>query len=299
VGNLEFKGLGATVAGLALADFSGSGRFDERRIDFPRIAGKVAEGNLEMDLTVKNYVKAPAIDIQQVRLDVFDLGKFLAARAAVKAPPAPQAPAQPQAAKPAAAPAIDFRCRSFDVKKILHASFSAENLHLAWDLTGITPDFKALSGDADLHVGGGKFENLGRMGTQSAFVKILILPFMLLQKLSGVLGHKLFPDFNNVVFHEIAGKYAFKNGRMKLIESRLESSVAHVETQGEVDLPSERLNLLVYTKTQTIPPISLNVNVSGTASQPVTKLGVGKFLQDTATGIVTEPAKQILNIFKK
>ncbi|MEK7381717.1 MAG: AsmA family protein, partial [Elusimicrobiota bacterium] len=83
-GKLLFKDLGATVAGLPLSEFAGTVSFDEKRVDLPNLKGKVADGTLQLDLTIKDYSRTPDIQLE-ASLDYFDLAKYLTAKNKVAA----------------------------------------------------------------------------------------------------------------------------------------------------------------------------------------------------------------------
>lgn len=275
-GKLQFRGLGATVGGLKLSDFTGTAKFDERRIDVPRLKGKVEEGDLEMDLTVKDYsTDEPDIDVV-ASLTQFDLGKFMAAKAALAK--------SPEAKKEESRLSLSAR-RRFAVGRLIHPNAEARDVEVVWELTGITPDLKRIGGSAKLYSKGGKFTSLGKMATQSKVVKVLLLPFMIFQKIGSIGGIRLFPDFNDVSYTELAGDYAFKDGVMTLQDSHLYSGAGNVTARGTIDLPAERLDLTVTAQVGHVAPI--DVEVKGTFSEPKTKVKMGKFL--------AEPAKQLLD----
>ena len=271
-GKMQFKGLGATVAGLALSDFTGTASFDEKRIDVPNLKGKVADGVLNMDLTVKNYAAVPDIDLE-ASLTEFALGKFLAAKAAVTAPKA--AGAGPGGEKKAPTP-IDAKGK-FAVGKLIHPNAEARDLNVTWRLTDITPDLGKLGGEAKFNVGGGKFSSIGNMATQSKVVKVLIYPFLIFQKIGSLGGVRLFPDFNNISFTELTGDYVFKDGVMTLNDTHLYSDAANIGTVGTIDLPREALDLNVTAQVANIAP--MGIAVTGTFSQPKTKVLVGQFFK--------------------
>lgn len=286
-GKLQFSGVGATVAGLKLADFTGLAKFDERRIDVPNLKGLVADGILTMDLTVKDYAKAADIDLV-AELSKFDLGAFMAAKAvlAKKSPTPAPSPAADQ--KPSQPSPIRAKGK-LSIAKLVHPNASAQDAKLSWELEGFTPDFKTLDGWAKLSVAGGRFNDLGRMATQSPLVKVMVLPVVILQKIGGIGGIRIFPDLNNIEFTEIGGDYAFAKGMMNIRDSHLYSDAVHADTKGSIDLPSEKLDLIVTAQVGRVAPI--DIGVTGTFEKPVTRAKIGKFLAD--------PAKQLLqNIFK-
>ncbi|MBI5243788.1 MAG: AsmA family protein [Elusimicrobia bacterium] len=278
-GKLLFKGLGAAVSGLKLSDFTGTATFDENRIDIQNLKGKVADGKLSMALTVKDYAKSPYVDIE-ASLTRFDLEGFLAAKAALSGSTGTQKAVAPEPdSKP---PPVSAKGK-FNVAALTHSNIVANDTRLTWELSGITPDMKSLSGWAKLNVGNGKLENLGKIATQSKIVKVMVFPLMVVQRIGKIGGFQLFPDFNNVAFREIAGDYEFKNGLMTLRESRLDSDAANVKAEGTIDLSAEKLDLLVSAQVGRLAP--MEVEVKGTFAAPQAKPRIGKF--------IAEPAKRL------
>lgn len=279
-GKLKFQGLGATVSGLTLADFTGTASFDERRIDVPNLSGKVADGALNMDLTLKNYRTEPFVDVE-ASLDRFDLGKYLAAKAALAA----KKEAAPAKAAAPGKPAPPLATKGkFTVGALMHPNMAAKDVRLSWELEGITPELKALDGWAKLLVAGGNFSNIGKMATQSVIVKVLTLPFMVIQKIGGIGGIRIFPDFNNIAFTEISGDYAFAKGLMTLRDSHLYSDAAQVSAAGAIDLPTEKLDLLVTAQVANVAP--MDIKVTGSFDKPKTKVQLGKFIADPAKALI-------------
>lgn len=273
-GKMKFEGLGATVAGLPLSEFTGTASFDERRIDIPNLTGKVADGRLEMDLTVKNYRAEPYIDLV-ASLDRFDLGQYLTAKAALAAQ---QKEKEAKAGeKPKPVPPLSMRGR-FTVGQLRHPNVNAKDVKAFWELSGLTPDMKSLDGSATLQVAGGNFNNIGRLATQSPIVKVLIFPLLIIQKIGGIGGLRIFPDFNNITFTEIAGDYKFDKGLMTVRDTHLYSDAAQVLSEGVINLPTEKLDLTVTAQVGRVAP--MDVKVTGTFEKPVTKTQVGKFIKD-------------------
>lgn len=284
-GKLLFKELGATLAGLPLSEFNGTVSFDEKRIDVPNLKGKVADGTLQMDLTVKDYAHAPEIQLE-ASLDRFDLSKYLAAKdkmvADSQAAKAAK-PVEPAASKEKPAP---LRTRGrFEVGTLSYTDSKIEQVKMNWDLSDLTPDLQTLSGEAKFTAGQGKIHSVGAMATQSKLLKVLVFPLLIVQKLGRIGGIKLFPDFNDITLIHILGDYGFKNGLMTLRQSEMNSDAAQVSAKGTINLPAEGLDLVVTAQVANVAPI--DVSVTGTFSDPKTKVNLGKFLAD--------PAKQLLN----
>ncbi len=272
-GKLQFKGVGATVADLALADFTGTASFDEKRIDVPNLKGKIGDGSLTMDLTVKDYTKVPEIQLEAT-LDRFDLGKYLSAKTklAQSAQAAKAGKPAPVAAEKPPAP-LSTRGR-LDIGALIHPNASVEKVAATWDLYGLTPDLRRLSGEAKLNVGGGTLHAIGDMASQSPLVKILIFPLLIAQKIGGIVGGRIFPDFNNITLRSLTGDYSFKEGVMTVRDSEMDSNAAQISAKGTINLPTEALDLVMAVLIPRAPPIE--VVVKGTVASPKTNVNVAK-----------------------
>ncbi|MCX5790209.1 MAG: AsmA family protein [Elusimicrobia bacterium] len=275
-GKLTFKGVGATVAGLKLSDLAGTVSFDDRELDLPDLTGQVGAGTLALDLTVKDYAASPAVTVNG-SLTQFDLDPLLAAKPSA----APKEPKPAGASAQGGGPGIKTDGK-FTVKKLTHSNAVANDLRISWDLNGITPDLKGLSGSAKVDVGAGKLENLGKLAASSTVAKILMLPLVVMQKIGGI---QFFPDLNNIGFDSIVGDYGFQSGLMTLRQSHFQGPSADVTAQGTIDLPAEKLDLVVTAQVGRVAPIE--VEVKGTFDKPQSKPRIGKF--------IAEPAKQLFN----
>ena len=229
---MDLEKLSLNAAGLDTR-LSGKIRLDPEVFEFSGIKGEFAGGLLSGGLKVRDYAKAPDAELE-VNLTKLDLAKLLAVNAATlpegageKTAAAPKSPAPAPAAKAPASAAPPMKARgSVKIASLEHPGAQAANAALSWDLKGITPDLAKLSGWAKLRVGEGRFSGLGAMSEQSRLLKVVLLPFTVLGKITSLGGIKLLPDLSAVTFSEIVGDYAFQNGVMTLKESRLESPAA-------------------------------------------------------------------------
>lgn len=282
-GKLQFSGLGATAGGVELSDFGGTVSFDERRIDAPNIKGLLAGDQLSVDVTIRDYVRRPSIEViaDLVRLD---LGKLLAAREALaKGAPSSGGAAKPSGEAPAAALPFDAKGR-LTVGQVVHPNATASDCRASWELEGITPTFKDLSGWAKLSSGSGRFQDLGGLASQSKLLKVMVFPLMILQKI-GIPG--IFPNLDRLSYQEMGGDYVFQAGRMQLKDSHLYATDLRVDSVGSIDLPTERLDVTVTAQVGHVAPI--DIGVTGTFAEPKAKAKVGKLATDVLKGLLKIP----------
>ncbi len=151
-GKLQFKDLGAMVEGLPLSDFTGTMSFDANRVDVPNLTGKLGDGLLKMDLTVKDIALTPEIQLE-ASLDRFDLGAFLAAKsklaseraAAQAAKAAKAAPAGKPGGQPVAGgkPGVVSTRGHLLVGTLVHPNATVADVKVDWDLRGLAADQRA------------------------------------------------------------------------------------------------------------------------------------------------------------
>jgi AsmA protein len=302
-GKAQFKGVGAVVGGLKLADFTGTASFNETRIDVPNLRGRLNDGDLALNLTARNYAKAPDLEVE-ASLTRFDLGAYLAAKQALEAKAAEReqakdaraaekAAAQGQPARaPAAAaqpaPPISTRGKLM-VGELVHPNATARDIRLDWDITGVTPDMRRLNGTAKVASPSGHFSNLQAMGKQSKILKVLTFPLAILQKIA--LGAMRL-DLNNPDYTAFTGDYAFSDGVMNIRDGSVNFSGAPVDLKGSVDLPNETLDLTVTAEVVRGAPV--DVAVTGTLDSPKTKVKVGKLVGDQIKAGAEQLLKGIL-----
>lgn len=289
-GKLQFRAVSAKVSGLRLADFTGTASFDERRIDLPNLVGKVENGELKVDFTVKNYATKPDVDLEG-SLTEFDLGKFFAAKTKMDATRDAKAEAAHKP-KPSEKPAsaIDLKGK-FVIGKLIHPNFGANDLRASWELEDFTPDYKKLSGSAKLSVAqGGYLKDLGSLSTGHKLAKVILAPFMVIQKLGRVGGIQIFENFDDISYSELVGDYVINAGLMTLRDSHINMNVGEIAAGGTIDLPSERLDMTVNGRVKGIP---VEAAVGGTFDQPKTKVKV-------VEKVLQEAGKQLIEgLFKK
>jgi len=276
-GKLLFRELGATIADLPLSGFTGTVSVNERAILVPSLKGKVADGTLAMNLIIEDYSKTPRIEVT-ASLDRFDLGKYLSAKKKVEAD-ARAAKSEPAGTSPAKPAAPIRTLGKVEVGELVHPNVRLKSVTASWDLWGVTPDMKKLNGEARIGAGGGRLHSLGDLALQSRVAKVLLFPFLIVQKLAiGV-------DLNNINVLGIAGDYAFKDGMMTLRRSELDAGkVIQASTVGTIDLPAEVLDLTVSAQVGTLP--GADIKVTGTVNEPKTKVNYGKILENAGKNLL-------------
>ncbi|MEK9145400.1 MAG: AsmA-like C-terminal region-containing protein, partial [Elusimicrobiota bacterium] len=173
-----------------------------------------------------------------------------------------------------------------------------QKAELAWDLRGLSKDLSGLEGWVKLKTGEGRFENLGLLASENPLLKTALLPFLILQKISGLVKIPLFPAFDRVAFREITGDYAFQKGVMAVKESHLDGSEAYVAVTGTADLPKDELDLRLSTKLGTQVGLRLSgpvgITVKGSLSDPKVSVDPLSIIKQPGVDKVIEGGKKML-----
>lgn len=298
----DIRKLSADVSGLGLS-LAGKVQVTPERIDIPELKGRFGDGSLVIKASVLDYSRAPDARLD-VELSALDAGQLLAVAAAA----GPAAPAQGKSsAKLAAKPAATRPGQSgppvktsgkVAIGKMLYRTLRAKDLGLTWDLKGITPDLRGLSGWAKLKAFDGSFEAEEKAAGQSKLVQALLIPLSVLKRLGSLGGVlKILPSFDRIAFSEIVGDYVFERGVMTIRDFHMKSLAANVATGGSIDLPGQKLNLQMTIAVAKIAPIG--VDVGGTFEEPKIRPRLTKDMVDPVKKIA-EPALDLFKgLFKK
>jgi uncharacterized protein involved in outer membrane biogenesis len=300
--SLDIKKLSADISGLALS-LSGPVHLDGDTIKAEDLKGKLASGTLAIKAVIRDFNMAPDAQLE-ASLSELDAAKLLELKdAAAGWPPAPAAEKGVKEAKSAAAARLASSppvrtSGKVAVDKILYHAFKAEKLLVSWDLKGVTPDLRGLSGWAKLSVGGGDFESEEGAGGRSKLMKALLIPLTVLKQI-GRLGSALhlLPSFDKLAFSEIKGDYSFARGLMTIRDFHLDSAAAKVSAAGTIDLPAQKLNLLVTIALVNVAPIA--VDVGGTFDQPKVRLRLDQALAAPLQKLAQPAADLLKGFFKR
>lgn len=298
--SLDIQKLSADLSGLALT-LSGPVKLDGDTFQAPELKGKLGSGTLSLKALVRAMNTAPDARLE-ASLGELDAAKLLEIKD-LAAGPQPNVSAQKggktaqSAASPASSGPAMKTSGKVSVGKILYRTFKAEGLAMTWDLKGITPDLRGLSGWAKLEVGGGTFESEDR-GGRPGLVRALLLPLAVLKQI-GKFGSALgvLPSFDKLVFSEIKGDYVFERGLMTIKDFHMSSAAANVSAGGSIDLPAQKLGLQVTIALANVAPIV--VDVGGTFDEPKPSLRLSKALTDPLKKAAGPAVDLLKGLFKK
>jgi hypothetical protein len=105
-----------------------------------------------------------------------------------------------------------------------------------------------------------------------------------IQKITSFGGIRLFPNFNNITFQELAGDYNFADGIMAVNESHVYSDAANVSAKGKIDIPRENLDMHVIAQVANIAP--MKISVKGKFDKPKIHVDLASLLLGPTKGLL-------------
>ncbi|MBI5210572.1 MAG: hypothetical protein HY927_11435 [Elusimicrobia bacterium] len=292
-GEVELKSLAGELKGIGVSDVSGGVSLADGGVSAPRLTGKLAGSRLEFrDVSVGGWRSGLRIALDG-DLEKLDLERLLASRAAaISAKGERPRPGDggPSAAAPHAKASRPMSLRGrLKVGEVTHRHFESKKLELRWDLGDVAAGLREIDGSAALDIDSGRFESLDALTGKSAIAKVLLMPLVIIQKVSRLPGLNLLPDLSKVEFSKIAGDYAFEEGVMTVKRCRLVSTLLVLDAQGKVDFHDDSVDLKVATRLLKMP-VPLEFGVTGDYHRPKVRLN--------PAGSLLSPVKGLLNLFK-
>ncbi|MBI4655312.1 MAG: AsmA family protein [Elusimicrobia bacterium] len=183
-------------------------------------------------------------------------------------------------------------------------NFTGNNAVMTYNLKNISADLKNLYGNASFEIKEGRLTNLYELAQKFKIAKVALYPVILLQKASKTAKSKFLPDFDNINYSLIEGAYAFSEGLMKIDKSVLNSEMAIVNSSGNINLPTENLDLKINTTLLKASGISMSapvgMYVKGTFSNPSVKLDVKSVIEQPAVKkTIVQGLEKLLERLKK
>jgi AsmA protein len=210
-------------SGQTLSELDGKVNFTPKRVD-ATLDGKLNGSPLDVNFSASGYRgNRPKIALRGT-LAKLDLEKFLQTKKTSPGTSADETAGESGKEKEPSKTYIDAE-GSIEIGSIAHPQFNASTTTMNWDLRRLGDDLSKLDGKVAFRVGEGKFDDLKKLGAASPAAKIVLLPLIIIQSVSGV---PLLPNFDNVTFTEIVGDYAIAKGLMTVNKSHLDANVAHV-----------------------------------------------------------------------
>lgn len=182
-----------------------------------------------------------------------------------------------------------------------HNKVDGKNVAFKCALRNVGGNMDKLSGSASIRSEEGKLLMLEKSENSSSFLRVVALPFTIVQKITR--PFKLLPDMDNTTYSGLTGEYTFVNGVMTVEKTELHTAGGEITASGTIDLAKSVMNLKIVYKLKgglitrlTTGPIT--VEVSGPIENPVVKTGLLSMLNnpiiDNTVGATLRGGKKLL-----
>ncbi len=168
--------------------------------------------------------------------------------------------------------------------------FTTQGISLTADLQNASASMKKSNGTVSFNLQEGAVTDLDSFVKENKIIKILFLPFTIINKVTSKLGVEIFPtkkaeDKGKIKFSSGSGTYLFTNGLMKIQETHFNSAVSDMKAGGSLDFNTEKLDMKVSATVLT-SQTPIVIKIGGTMSNPSGKLDVASTAVSLVGGIL-------------
>lgn len=168
--------------------------------------------------------------------------------------------------------------------------FTTQGITLSADVKKASASMKKSNGTVTFNLQEGAITDLDSFVKENKIVKILLLPFTIINKVTSKLGVQIFPaanaeDKGKIKFSSGSGSYLFTNGLMNIEETHFNSAVSDMKATGSLDFNTEKLDMKVSATVLT-SQTPIVIKIGGTMSNPSGKLDVASTAVSLVGGIL-------------
>ena len=284
--SVDIKKFSANLAGLAL-NLSGPVRLDKERLDVPDLKGQLGDGTIALKASIEDYARSPRARLDAT-LSSLDLERLMEVNAALgRAPASSQGKAS--ACPVEASVAVPMKTSGqVAIGKLRYRGISVESVALAWDLKGLTPDMRGLSGWAKLSSGPGLFVPEPKAEGLWAPLKVLLAPLAVL---------KFVPSMNKLLVKTVTGDYSVDRGMVTVRDFHIDGDMIDMRAVGTIDLSAQKLNLRATIAIARAAPIS--ADIGGTFDAPRVRVNLSQVVSKSLEKLAAPAAELLKGFFRK
>ncbi|MFA5162226.1 MAG: AsmA family protein [Elusimicrobiales bacterium] len=158
--------------------------------------------------------------------------------------PKTEAP-EPAEGKGQAAPPETAYDIEADIKtaRLYHPAINAGAAEFKCALTGITAKLDKARGKASFCVHGGRLGDIASFAVGNRFANALLMPLMQIQRGTAAMKFPFLPELDNLSFSNMEGEYDFRDGRMSIAKTVLDTGVAQLSSWGGVDFTAREVDI--------------------------------------------------------
>lgn len=167
---------------------------------------------------------------------------------------------------------------NIQIGEVVIPYFTSKGATLKANLQKASSTMKQANGTVSFDLQEGAITDLDSLAKDNKWVKILLLPLNVINKVSNKIGVEVLSTQESqkkgqIAFSSGSGTYVFTNGMMNVQETHFNSSVSNLTASGNINFPTEALNMQVKASVfKSKTPVS--IKIGGTLSNPSGKLDV-------------------------
>lgn len=189
-------------------------------------------------------------------------------------------------------------------RRVVYDYLTGADFAIKFDVQGMEPGMKSLTGYAQYAMGPGSIKNTTAMMQNSKFLRVIFLPFLTLDRISTMGMLKGFQARNELGYKRIVGDYKATWGNVRVNELVIDTEDILLSGNGQIDLPAESIQLYVLNrlyKTKGTLPETLTCDdgkpclaffVEGDLGVPDARLDLNKIRTQKGADVLNQRLKQ-------
>jgi hypothetical protein len=135
------------------------------------------------------------------------------------------------------------------VGSVAHKNFAFNNVDLLWDIRGVSPSLKHVSGDVRVSFGPGRVGDIPAVQASNKFLRIVFLPFIYMHKMNKLARFSTATAYpTSLDFSRIEGEYGLKKGVATIRLFYVDSPQMAAFSAGVADFGKETVDMNILTR---------------------------------------------------
>lgn len=135
------------------------------------------------------------------------------------------------------------------IGEVAHKNFSFRDTDLLWDIRGVTPSLKKVSGDVRVGFGPGRVEDIQAVQSAHKFLRIVFLPYIYMHKMNNLSVLSAATAYPKTLdFNRIEGEYGIARGEVTTRCFHVDSPQLIAYADGAADFGKETVDMNILTR---------------------------------------------------
>ncbi len=135
------------------------------------------------------------------------------------------------------------------IRSVTHKNFAFNNMDLLWDIRGVSPTLKHVSGDVRVSFGPGRVSDIPAVQASNKFLRIIFLPFVYMHKMNKLSVFSTATAYpKSLDFARIEGEYGLRQGVVTTRLFHVDSPQMVGFADGVADFGRETVDMMILTR---------------------------------------------------